>query len=112
MVDYYTDFAVSYMTTYLRSKYSATTIFNETGANRNILLMTYCKDIAIYHLYAQSNIFRKIPSIRLQKFAEAIGWLEAVQSEKINPLLYGSGATGYTIMVKAGSNDKRENYMA
>ncbi|MEP7171497.1 MAG: phage protein Gp36 family protein [Bacteroidota bacterium] len=110
-VSYWVDNSVEFMKSYLRTNYSADTFFEQTGNSRSKLLMSYCKDLAIYNLYSMSYIFRKIPTIREKRYADAITWLESVQSEKINPLLYGTGTTGYTHLVTYGGNDAQENYM-
>jgi phage gp36-like protein len=110
LVDYIVDQNVELMKTYLRAKYSADTIFSTTGDNRNILLRKYCADLSVYDLYSLCTGIRQIPALRIKRYNDAILWLQQVQSEAINPYLYGSGVTGYTVFIRSGSNIKRQNY--
>ncbi|MBS0647380.1 MAG: DUF1320 family protein [Verrucomicrobia bacterium] len=66
--------------------YDLTAIFSATGADRNSVLLLFCKDIAVWHFINLSNPAVEM-QLRLERYEKAIKWLEKVQSGKTNPSL-------------------------
>lgn len=111
LIEYNTDIldeiintSVEEMKSYLFPIYETENLFSEE-AERNKILMMYCKDICVYHVYSRFG-FRKIPAIREVRYKAAIKWLEDVKVQKIVP----EGLTTYEKnVIKTGSNEKRIN---
>ena len=53
---------------------------------RDPLILTYCIDIALYHLHSRINP-RQIPELRQTRYEQAIRWLREVNAQKVNPHL-------------------------
>jgi len=110
-IDAAIDAAISEATGYL-SNYDVATIFAATGAARNAILLTYVKDIAIWHYIqlANPNIDMEL---REKRYNRAIDWLEAVQAGKIVPPLPPKPATTNNPTpgkIQFGSNAKRNTH--
>ena len=100
---------VEEMKAYLKTRYNVATIFSATGSARNKLVVLYCRDMALYHIYSRYTL-KAMPAIRDQRYKEALKWLQDVRDERNNPDGFpasGSATAGY---VKVGSNAKRENH--
>jgi phage gp36-like protein len=78
------DTAEEEMKGYLSPKYDVATIFGKVGAARNKLLVTFCRDIAVFHLINIANPGIDYPS-KKDLYERAVRWCEQVQSGKINP---------------------------
>lgn len=94
--------------------FDTTTIFGETGDNRNPLLLIYIKDIAVWHFIVLANPNIEI-ALREKRYDNAIAWLKGVQSRKITPELplkptdNPTGENGVSRIIH-GSNPKRSNH--
>lgn len=104
------DAAIIEIKGYLIARYDVTSIFSQTGTNRNALLVEFASDIAIYNLV---DIDR--PGINMEdrraRYKRAIDWLKQVNSGDINtnlPLLPDNEVPVNRIAF--GSNKKRNNH--
>ena len=73
--------AYGYLGAYDREK-----IFSASGDERNALLLTFVKDIAVWHFICLSNAGVEI-QLRQDRYERAISWLRAVQKSEITPNL-------------------------
>lgn len=105
------DAAISEMKGYL-SDYNIEEIFGATGDDRHPLLLTFAKDITIWHFLNLSNPSADL-ALRKARYERAIEWLKGVQKGDIIPDLPDpeepedgsqSGA------IRHGSNERRENH--
>lgn len=100
------DGAVSEAKGYLQN-YDTAAIFNQSGDNRNALLLTFVKDIAVWHLVVLSNYNADI-ELREKRYDRAVSWLKGVQKGDITPDLPAAGeGTG---PIKWGSNPKKTQH--
>lgn len=69
---------------YLRSRYDVDKVFEATDMDRNMQVVIYFCDIALYHLvsWLPSRMGYEIREIRYKR---AIEWLEGVQTGKVMP---------------------------
>lgn len=97
--------AVLEMKSYLNARYDVDAIFNALGAARDKMILMYCKDIALYHIFSYRS-YKIVPENRVKRYEKALQWLADVNQQKINldwiPLNTKS-------FVKTGSNEKRIN---
>jgi phage gp36-like protein len=104
--------AIDLMQSYLSGKYDVAIIFARTGSERNPILVMYAIDIALYDLHSRINP-RKVPQHRIDRYENAIKWLEQVSKGVIKPvnmpLLPVDAPTAQTGTIKYGSNPKRDN---
>lgn len=100
------DTAISEAKGYL-GKYNIQAIFDARGANRHPLLLTFVKDIAVWHLVVLSN-YKADQELRKDRYTRAIAWLKGVQASDIAPDLPRSEDTPGQITF--GSNPKRLNH--
>jgi phage gp36-like protein len=70
--------AIGEMEGYLSARYDTTAIFAATGNDRNQLVLMFCLDIAVYHVYGIGNPAKLSPS-RTARYERAVEWLKAVQ---------------------------------
>lgn len=75
--------AIQEMRGYMSARYDCDAIFSASGKNRLDLVVMYCIDIAVYHLFSIHNP-QKISQIRKDRFQEAKTWLEGVRDGIIN----------------------------
>ncbi len=74
------------MESYLRGRYDVAEIFDQTGTERNALIVMYLVDMVVYHLH--SNISpENTPEIRYIRYKAAINWLADVSRGKLTPQL-------------------------
>ena len=100
------DTAISETKGYL-GKYDTVAIFGAEAARRHPLLLTFVKDIAVWHLVVLSNYKADI-ELRKDRYNRAVSWLKGVQKGDITPdLPIGQNAPGQIIY---GSNPKRFNH--
>lgn len=102
--------AYGYLGSYDREK-----IFNATGDERNALLLTFCKDMAVWHFISLCNAGADL-QLRQDRYDRAISWLKAVQKSEVKPNLpvvddsnndgNSDGAADYIF----GSNPKRTQH--
>jgi len=83
IVDAAIDSAVSEAKGYL-SDYDTAIIFSATGSERHPLLVTFVKDLAVWHLVVLSNYSADI-ELREKRYNRAIEWLKAVQKGIVVP---------------------------
>lgn len=83
IVDAAIDGAVSEAKGYL-SDYDTAAIFSTTGGERHPLLVTFVKDIAVWHLVVLSNYNADI-ELREKRYNRAIEWLKSVQKGLVVP---------------------------
>lgn len=77
--------AISEASGYL-SVYDRTAIFAATGNTRNSILLTFVKDIAVWHFIQLANPGVDL-ALRQDRYDRAIKWLDKVQSGKVVPEL-------------------------
>lgn len=96
------------MTEWLTRRYDTTAIFSATGDDRNIAVIMYLIDIAIYHLYSKASA-RVMPEFRKDRYHAAMEWLRLASLGKINPdlpeVIDPDDQDNYTGSV--GGNEKR-----
>lgn len=68
------------------SAYDIETIFATTGTDREELLLTFVKDIAVWHLIVLSNAGTG-QQLRQDRYERAVSWLKEVQKGNISPNL-------------------------
>ena len=73
--------AYGYLGAYDREK-----IFAAEGATRNALLLTFVKDIAVWHFICLCNAGVDL-QLRHDRYDRAIAWLKAVQRSEVTPNL-------------------------
>lgn len=79
------DTAIAEAYGYLGS-YDREQIFSAKGDNRNALLLTFVKDIAVWHFLCLSNAGVEM-QLRQDRYERAIAWLKAVHKSEIKPNL-------------------------
>lgn len=98
--------AITEMKSFLNARFDVEQIFNATGVDRNKMILMYCKDIALFHIYSIYN-FRRVPEIRDKRYKNALQWLQDVNEQRINP---EGLPTNEKTFVKTGGNEKRINH--
>ncbi len=92
------------------SEFDINAIFSATGANRNTLLLTFVKDIAVWHLLVLSN-YKADVEFRKTRYERSVAWLRSVMKGDVVPDLPVRVPTedkpGKIIW---GSNLKRNNH--
>lgn len=92
------------------SRFNTDSIFGATGNNRNILLLTFVKDIAVWHLMVLSN-YQADVEFRKTRYERAVAWLKSVQKGDVTPNLPEREVTETTpAAIIWGSNQKRSNH--
>lgn len=71
------DRAVKDMRNYLHLHYDCDAIFSARGDDRDPMLVMFCVDIAVYHLFTMHNP-RNMSKIREDRYNRATAWLKAV----------------------------------
>ena len=90
-------------------------IFKAEDRERNALLLTFVKDIAVWHFICLSNAGVDL-QLRQDRYERAISWLKAVQRSEIKPNLPladdkdGDGTTDGVGEYVYGSNPKRNQH--
>jgi phage gp36-like protein len=106
------DAAIAECASYLTA-YDVEAIFAAEGADRNAILVLYCKDIAVWHYIQLAN-----PGVEMElrelRYNNAIRFLKDIQAGKANPSLptvdpAEEGTAGNSFL-SYGSNPKRDNY--
>lgn len=77
------DRAIQEMRGYMSARYDCDAIFSAIGKNRLELVIMYCIDIAVYHLFCIHNP-QKISQIRKDRYEDAKLWLQGVRDGIIN----------------------------
>lgn len=93
------------------SDYDREEIFSQVGSNRNALLLTLVKDMAVWHFINLSNAGVDI-DIRLKRYERAIDWLKSVRRGDVTPdlpkLIDDNGKVRGGVI--AGSNPKKTQH--
>lgn len=71
------DRAVKDMRNYLHQRYDCNAIFSAQGNERDPMLVMFCVDITVYHLFTMHNP-RNMSKIREDRYNRAIEWLKGV----------------------------------
>lgn len=71
------DRAVKDMRNSLHQRYDCNAIFSAQGDERDPMLVMFCVDIAVYHLFTMHNP-RNMSQIRDDRYKRAIAWLKGV----------------------------------
>lgn len=66
---------------YLRARYDVTEVQQQTGSDRNNLLIIYIADVALYHLFSRLTP-RNVPELRINRYERVLEFLSRVQSLK------------------------------
>ena len=66
------------------SRFNADKIFAAAGTYRNMLLLTFIKDIAVWHLINMCNAGTDY-ELRERRYERAIDWLKEVQRGNVSP---------------------------
>jgi phage gp36-like protein len=103
------DAAVEEMKGYLSPKYDTDKIFAKEGTGRNNLLVTFCRDIAVYHIINLSNPGVDYKS-KEARYNRAVEWLKHVQSGKVNPPDLDLNTEEEDNEILMSSNTKRTNH--
>lgn len=81
------------------------------GDDRDAVIVTYCIDIALYHIHSRINP-RNIPQLRIDRYDMAMNWLKGIKtgdSPVFNlPEVELEGNDGR--FIKINSNDQRPQY--
>lgn len=95
---------------YLTARYDIRSQWNQTGSNRNTMVVKLVRDIAIYNCYQISNPVN-MPESRRDAYKDAVAFLKEVQAERasIDGLDRLTGTTGTSSYVSFGGNKKRQN---
>lgn len=100
------DSAVSEAKGYLND-FDISAIFAASGSNRNTLLLTFIKDIAVWHFMTLSN-YQADVEFRKARYERAVAWLKAVMKGDVIPDLPRRVASDETpARIIWGSNQKR-----
>lgn len=97
------------MQDYLRSRYDVSTIFFQTGTNRNSVLVGYLTDMVVYDVYARIAQ-RQVPQQIEVRYKEAIEYLKMVNKGDLSPNLPAVQTEDEqqgTAIFRYGSNPKK-----
>ncbi|MDH6357233.1 phage protein Gp36 family protein [Parabacteroides sp. PF5-9] len=75
--------AIQEMRGYMSKRYNCDAIFGARGEERLDLVVMYCIDIAVYHLFSIHNP-QKMSQIRKDRFEDAKLWLQGVRDGVVN----------------------------
>ena len=105
--------------------YDTTTIFGQTGTDRNALVLLFLKDIVVWHIITLCAPDLEY-KLREERYKRAVQWLRDVQSRKNLPGLpvittgdsavsgtvtHSGGYGGFNAAGTWGSNRKRNNQL-
>jgi phage gp36-like protein len=92
------------------SRFDVAAIFATEGTARNNLLLTFIKDIAVYHLMSLANAGFDYEK-RKERYERACAWLKMVMRGEITPDLPAAPIdTAPKPIITYGSNPKREQH--
>lgn len=105
--------AIEEMKGYLGTRYDVDNIFNKVATERNILIVLFAADIALYHLYSGLTN-HKMPEEKQKRYDRAVQWLKDVArgDVQLNGLpLVTDPVTGEDSRnpMKWGSNEKYDS---
>lgn len=97
--------AQSEMVSFLNGDFDVESIFGETGADRNPVVVMYLMDMTLYHLHARLAHVQ-MPKTREERYKRAISWLEMVNTGKLTPDLPMKEEDDQATSLRFGSNEK------
>jgi phage gp36-like protein len=77
-------YAIAQITSYLAGRFDTVNIFNKTGTSRNDIIVMYCVDMCLNHLYTTISP-QNIPQYVSNRYKEAIDWFKMVANNQLNP---------------------------
>jgi phage gp36-like protein len=90
--------------------FDTNSIFSAVESARNTLLLTFVKDIAVWHLMVLSN-YKADVEFRKTRYERAVAWLRSVMKGDVVPDLPVRTVTDETPgKITFGSNQKRNNH--
>jgi len=102
--------ARGYLTQYdIKAEFEKTAPVDPEVDLRNALLLTFVKDIAVWHFCILSNAGTDL-GLREKRYDRAIDWLKAVQKGNVTPDLPAIPAELKTGPILYSSNEKRINH--
>lgn len=81
------------MTSALAMRFDVANIFNQLGEARNHEVIMYMIDMVVYHIHSRISP-GQIPTVRNDRYADAMKWLDKVAAGKLEPNLPKPAATG------------------
>lgn len=77
------DRAIEQMRSYMSGRYDCDAIFSASGKERVQLVVMFCADISVYHLFCIHNP-QKLSPMRKDRYDRALEWLRRVQKGDVN----------------------------
>jgi phage gp36-like protein len=77
-------YAIAQITSYLSGRFDTVNIFNKSGLSRPDIIVMYCVDMTLNHLYTQISP-QNIPDYVSNRYKEAMDWLKMVANNQLNP---------------------------
>lgn len=77
-------YAIAQITSYLSGRFDTVNIFNKSGLSRADIIVMYCVDMTLNHLYTQISP-QNIPEYVSTRYKEAMDWLKMVANNQLNP---------------------------
>lgn len=102
--------AIGFVKGYISTRFDAEAIFEQTGTNRDPVVLGYTIDIALYYLWRRVAP-RKIPAYVQQAYDDAKEWLLGVQAGEVVPVGLPPSTSEHAGVIKYGSNPKRNNHI-
>jgi phage gp36-like protein len=78
------NFAIEEMRSYLNKRFNCDELFAKEGTERNVLILMFAMDIALYHMHTGHNP-RSFPQIRKDRYDRAIDSLKMMQKGEMTP---------------------------
>lgn len=85
--------------------YLPTSVEYAAGDTRDAILLTYTKDIALYHAHSPIAS-QNVPANRQKRYDDAVKWLDKVSTDKLNPNLPLADSEQPSGAFRLGGNDK------
>ena len=103
------DAAMVEVKSYLKA-YDTVAEFAKVGAERNSLLLTFVKDVTIWHFVNSCNVNTSL-TLRQERYDGAITWLRRVQKAEVAPDLPELPVAEQVDSIIFSSNPKRINHI-
>lgn len=103
-----TELAEDEIKSYLTARYDVSAIFSQTGSSRHKLVLSLCRDVALYHL---CKLCENMTDIRAKAYDDAKATLKEISKQIMNPanLPLIDTAVGGQNYIRYGSKTKRSN---
>jgi phage gp36-like protein len=102
--------AIGVVKSHLNGRFDVDSIFAETGADRDPVVLGCSIDITLYFLWRKANP-RKVPDFIKEAYDDAIEWLTGVKDGTIIPVGLPFPTDGTKSTILYGSNPKRVNHL-